>query len=181
MFLRVLIIIILLLHTTYAKEDYIFVIIPKTQNSSFFKEVEKGCESEIKKLTNVKYIFHGADTTNPIEQVKIIEYYIKQRVDGIAISVIDSQYLIKSNVFEKAKQANVPIITFDSDISSEASSQRLAYIGTDNFEFGKRMGETLKKLRPQGGTLCIQSGWKNSKKSSKTYRWNSVYFTWQYF
>ena len=35
---------------------------------------------------------------------------------------------------------------------------RFAYIGTDNFELGKSLGEQLKKLRPNGGTLIMHSG-----------------------
>ena len=39
---------------------------------------------------------------------------------------------------------------------------RLAYVGTDNFEFGRALGEEIKKRRPNGGKLCIQTGHRNS-------------------
>ena len=39
---------------------------------------------------------------------------------------------------------------------------RAAFIGTNNFEFGKLLGEQVKRLRPNGGKLCIQTGHQNS-------------------
>ena len=35
---------------------------------------------------------------------------------------------------------------------------RVTFIGTDNYQFGAKLAELTKQLKPQGGTVCIQSG-----------------------
>jgi ribose transport system substrate-binding protein len=68
------------------------------------------------------------------------------------------------NGLQKAKKKGIPVITFDSDFDSSTLDKyenlRLAYIGSDNLAFGKALGEQVKKLRPNGGKLCIQSAHK---------------------
>jgi ribose transport system substrate-binding protein len=94
-------------------------------------------------------------------QDQVINQLIDEGVDGIAVAVTQSKYLV-NNSLKRAKEAGIPIITYDSDfdasINEDPNNIRLAYIGTDNFELGKSLGEELKKLRPNGGTLIMQSG-----------------------
>jgi ribose transport system substrate-binding protein len=63
---------------------------------------------------------------------------------------------------QQAKEAGIPIITYDSDFDGITLQNykdiRLAYVGTNNFELGLAFGEQLKKLRPEGGKLLIQTG-----------------------
>lgn len=146
--------------------NYVFALVPKNINSSFFMQASLGCSKAAKEL-NVKCVYIGSEEANPRSQVKTIEDLIEQKVDGIAVSVIDSNHLIKSGVLQKAQKQNIPIITFDSDLSDiilkKYPNIRKSYIGTNNFEFGQELGKALIELRPKGGSLCIQSGWKNSK------------------
>jgi len=145
---------------------YRFAIVPKNTNSPFFSQVEQGCKKVAKELGNVECLYVGKGEANPRYQVKILENLIKSKVDGISISVIDSNYFIKTGILKKIKDANIPLITFDSDLSKDVLKKypnlRLAYIGTNNFKFGKELGKALLKQRPNGATFCIQSGWKNS-------------------
>lgn len=145
---------------------YKFAVIPKNTNSSFFKEAKLGCKKAAKDLGNVECIYIGKDEANPRYQLKIIEDLITMGIDGISISIIRSDFLEENKIFEKLLHANIPLITFDSDISEDLLIKypniRLSYIGTDNFEFGKKLGETLVSVRPQGGSVCIQSGWEHS-------------------
>ncbi len=52
-----------------------------------------------------------------------------------------------------AKKTNV--ITFDSDC---AKSNRILYIGTNNFEAGKTLGAEIVKLLPNGGKMAVFVG-----------------------
>ncbi len=94
-------------------------------------------------------------------QDKLIKELINEGVDGIAVAVTQAKYLAGSSILE-ARKAGIPIITYDSDFDAPTLQKnknlRLAYIGTNNFEFGKALGEQLKKHRPNGGTLIIQTG-----------------------
>jgi ribose transport system substrate-binding protein len=56
---------------------------------------------------------------------------------------------------EAATAAGIPVITFDSDAPG---SKRIAYIGTNNKDFGLALGNQLLKLRPDGGKYAMVSG-----------------------
>jgi ribose transport system substrate-binding protein len=86
---------------------------------------------------------------------------INEGIDGIAVAVTNSAFLARGSI-QKAIAAGIPIITYDSDFNAPEKEKyknlSLAYIGTDNFIFGHALGEELKKLRPEGGKLLIQTG-----------------------
>ena len=148
------------------EKKFRFAVIPKNTNSNFFEQVNLGCQKAANELENVECLYIGEKEANPRYQLKIIEDLITLGIDGIAISIIHSDFLEKNGIFEKLEKANIPLITFDSDLSADTikkyPKRRLSYIGTNNFEFGKELGRALVKARPQGGSVCIQSGWESS-------------------
>jgi ribose transport system substrate-binding protein len=81
-------------------------------------------------------------------QKRLIEDALAKGVDGIALSCINGE--ASKPLIEQVLAKNVPIITFDSD---STGSRRLAYIGTNNYNAGKKAGEATVKLLPNGGKL----------------------------
>ena len=63
-----------------------------------------------------------------------------------------------ARILKLAKAANIPVVTFDTDVLPEDAGLRSTYIGTDNYEFGKVLGEKVLESKKKGGTVCIQSG-----------------------
>jgi ribose transport system substrate-binding protein len=59
---------------------------------------------------------------------------------------------------QAAKEANIPVLTWDSDTLPENKDLRLAYIGTHNYEIGVNLAKIAQTIKPNGGTICIQSG-----------------------
>jgi ribose transport system substrate-binding protein len=57
-----------------------------------------------------------------------------------------------------AKAAKIPVLTWDSDVLPENKDLRVAYVGTHNYEIGVNLAKLAMKVKPKGGTLCIQSG-----------------------
>lgn len=141
-------------------KDLRFAVVPKFYGV-FFDQSKQGCQQAAKTLEGVECIYRGPEIADVRIQDKIITQLIKEKVDGIAVAVTQSNFLARSSM-QKAKRAGIPIVTYDSDFDSNTlkkySDLRLAYIGTDNFELGKALAEELKKLRPNGGSLIIQSG-----------------------
>jgi len=135
-------------------------VVPKF-HSVFFDQSKAGCIDAAAQIKGVECLYRGPDISNVRMQDQVINQLIDEGVDGIAIAVTQSNYLVK-NSLKRAKEAGIPIITYDSDVDTstneDSSHLRLAYIGTDNFELGKILGEELKKIRPNGGTLIMQSG-----------------------
>merc|ERR1712166_402458 len=139
------------------KTSFVFAVVSKSINIPFFDDVKKGCEARAATIVrstsnnvNVECLYTGPiEQDDPIEQAKIIENLIlnnnngngnntKKVVDGIAFSVIDSN--VAYNLTVMAQNANIPIITFDSDAPLR---KRIAYIGTDNIQLGNELANTL--------------------------------------
>jgi ribose transport system substrate-binding protein len=110
------------------------------------------CEAGAKKASqefDVDLLFRQPEKLDAAIQTPIIEAWVKQGVNGIAISVIDpsgqAQDLIR---FAK----KVPIVTMDND--AEGTGRR-CYIGVDNREAGRAVGRLVKKVLPNGGTIAM--------------------------
>jgi ribose transport system substrate-binding protein len=126
-------------------QSYKFVIVPKAMNNPFFDFARDGCEKRAKELGNIECVYKGPVEHEPATQAQIIQDFVTQKVDGLAMT--------KS--IEAATAAGIPVITFDADAPG---SKRIAYIGTNNKEFGVALGKQLLKLRPDGGKYAMISG-----------------------
>ena len=137
-----------------------FAVVPKFY-SVFFDQSGIGCKDAAAQIEGVKCIYRGPEVANVRVQDQLINQLIDEGIDGIAVAITQSKFLIE-NSLKRAKKAGIPVITYDSDfddsIKEKPEDFRLAYIGTNNFELGKSLGEQLKKLRPTGGTLIMQTG-----------------------
>ena len=123
-----------------------------TNNSSeFWKIAAKGLEKANKEL-GITVDLKMPDPGKPEQQRKIIEDLISQGYHGFAISLISPADQARD--IDKAT-AKLNVITHDSD---GPQSKRLVYIGTNNFEAGKVLGENLKKILPDGGKVAAFVG-----------------------
>jgi ribose transport system substrate-binding protein len=98
----------------------------------------------------------NAETLMPAEgisdQKRIVEDLLTRGVDGIAISPIDptNQTDLINQASKRAK-----VITHDSDAPQ---SERLLYIGMDNYKAGRLCGEIVKEALPKGGSIMLFFG-----------------------
>ncbi|WCQ90537.1 MULTISPECIES: substrate-binding domain-containing protein [Sorangium] len=90
--------------------------------------------------------------STPTEQNQILESLASQGYDAVGVSVLapDDQVTVLNKVAEK-----VELITFDSDAPK---SNRLLYIGTNNYEADKVLGNEIVKLLPNGGKMAAFVG-----------------------
>ena len=141
-------------------KDLRFAVVPKFYGV-FFDQSKNGCQDAASQIEGIECVYRGPEKASVRIQDQIIEQLINEGIDGIAVAVTHSKFLAEHSL-QKAKKAGIPVITYDSDFNAPTLEKykdlRLAYIGTDNFEFGRALGEELKKLRPNGGTLIIQTG-----------------------
>jgi ribose transport system substrate-binding protein len=136
-----------------ADKTYDFAIVPKSLNNPYFDLARDGCMAEAKKLGDVKCTYTGPVTQDAAAQVQTVEDLITRGVDGIAISVADEGSI--QRVIARARQAGIPVITFDADAPKSA---RQVYVGTDNLALGKALAEQLIKAHPTPGSYAIISG-----------------------
>jgi ribose transport system substrate-binding protein len=86
------------------------------------------------------------------DQKRIIEDLLIRGVDGIALSPIDSA---NQASFINEAAAQTKLITQDSDAPT---TNRLAYVGMDNYLAGRMVGQMIREALPTGGKLAIVVG-----------------------
>ena len=141
-----------------AEAKYIFALVPKNMNNPFFDQARDGCkkaEAESKGAFECMYIGPGEHGGGE-EQVQILQDLVAKKVDGIAVS--PSNAAAAAVALQAAKDAGIPVLTWDSDLLPDNKGLRAAYIGTHNYEIGVNLAKLAMQIKPKGGTVCIQSG-----------------------
>ena len=141
-----------------AKDSYTFALVPKNMNNPFFDQARDGCkkaETESNGKITCMYIGPGEHGGGE-EQVQVVNDLIAKHVDGIAVSPANAAAMGKA--LKKAKAEGIPVLTWDSDLLPKDQGERAAYIGTHNYEIGVNIAKIVEKIKPKGGTICIQSG-----------------------
>ena len=137
---------------------YVFALVPKNMNNPFFDQARDGCkkaEAESKGAFECMYIGPGEHGGGD-EEVAIVQDLVAKKVDGIAVS--PSNAAAMAVAAQAAKDAGIPMLTWDSDLLPENKGLRVAYIGTHNYEIGTNLGKLAMAVKPKGGKICIQSG-----------------------
>ncbi len=151
------------------KKVYRLGFITKDSNVTFFKKIKIGCKQRAKELGNVECIFAKMRAGNPHLQERAIKDLVKQGIDGLAFSVINSDFSRKS--FQSYVPKGLPTITIDADFSKDSLKMnpelRQAYIGTDNSLLGKMLGKLVLSDDPPNKNLCILSGHRYSDNLNK--------------
>jgi ribose transport system substrate-binding protein len=143
---------------TGAEAKFTFALVPKNMNNPFFDQARDGCkkaEAESNGAFECMYIGPGEHGGGD-EQVTIVQDLVAKKVDGIAVS--PSNAAAMAVALQAAKEAGIPVLTWDSDLLPENKDLRVAYIGTHNYEIGTNLAKLIKSIKPNGGTVCIQSG-----------------------
>jgi len=121
------------------------------QVADFWNIAEVGCIDAGKDF-NVDVDVRMPAEATVVEQKRILEDLLTSGVDGIAISVLDSEN--ERDLLNRAA-AKVPLITHDADAPR---TDRLLYIGMDNYKAGRMCGELVKQALPDGGEVMLFIG-----------------------
>lgn len=93
------------------------------------------------------------DSSRTQKLIEMMQEAIDQKVDGIAVAALDPDMFDQKAA--EAMEAGIKIVTYDTDIRNH--DNRLSYIGTNNYEAGKKLGkkgaEDLKKRGITKGSL----------------------------
>ena len=120
----------------------------------FFDAIGEGADAQVEAMgIKAKVIKEGAQNGDVSQQIQIMEDLITQKVDGIAIGPSDSDAL--TPYIDKAVDAGIPVLCFDTDAPD---SKRIGFVGTDNYEAGRAIGEELGKALNGKGTVICETG-----------------------
>src|SRR6476659_8473093 len=139
-------------------KKYVFALVPKNMNNPFFDQARDGCKKAEKELNGaIECLYIGpGEHGGGDEQVQIVNDLIAKKVDGIAVS--PSNAAAMDRALDKAKAAGIPVLTWDSDLLDKDKALRVAYVGTKIYDIGVNIAKAVQALKPNGGTICIQSG-----------------------
>jgi ribose transport system substrate-binding protein len=115
-----------------------------------FNYAKIGAERKAKELGDVDILWNAPTNPDQLKQKEVLESYITQRVDGIAISSLNGDFLTET--IDRAIAAGIPVVTWDSDAPK---SQRVAFYGVDDFASGRIMGEQAIRLLNGKGKIAI--------------------------
>src|SRR5687767_8096312 len=127
-----------------------FAVIPKALDITGFSYAKMGAERAAEELGTVQIEWRASETADQLRQKEILESFITQRVDGIAISTLNGDFLTET--INRAVDAGIPVVTWDSDAPK---SKRMAFYGVDDYASGKIMGEQAIKLLNGKGTVAM--------------------------
>jgi ribose transport system substrate-binding protein len=129
-----------------------FAIIPKSLDIPVFNYAKMGAERAAQEFGDVEVLWNAPASADQLKQKEILESYITQRVDGIAISALNGGFLTET--INRAIDAGIPVTTWDSDAPA---SKRMAFYGVDDLASGRIMGEQAIALLNGKGKVAVIS------------------------
>jgi len=127
-----------------------FAIIPKALDITVFNYAKIGAEREAAARGNIEVLWNAPASADQLKQKEILESYITQRVDGIAISALNGDFL--TDTINRAIDSGIPVVTWDSDAPK---SKRMAFYGVDDIASGRIMGEEAVRMLGGKGKVAI--------------------------
>lgn len=113
-------------------------VIPKGTTHEFWKSVHAGAEQAGKEL-GVEIIWKGSLKEDDRDsQIKVVEDFIAERVDGIVLAPLDDRALAPPVI--EAQGAGIPVLIFDSNLRDV---EVVSFVGTDNSHAGELGGNYL--------------------------------------
>jgi ribose transport system substrate-binding protein len=134
----------------------VFALAGKSTDENFLA-AWRACDEEARRHGDRCILVGGEAPSNFRLQNSAIVDALAQPLAGLAVSVTRSEYLAGS-ALALARQKQIPVVTFDSDLNEDQRWLRRSFIGPDNLEVGRRLGEFARKSHPNGGTVCLMSG-----------------------
>lgn len=130
-------------------DQYVFGYTSMTQNNPFFQVLEEAIREKVE-ANGDKLI-----TMNPAMDVELqinqIEDLISQGIDAIFLNPVDWEGIRPALVM--LEEAEIPIINYDTEVKD--FDYVTAYVGSDNKNAGRVVGEDLVKRFPDGGNIVI--------------------------
>ncbi len=118
----------------------------------YWEVVKKGAEDAGREL-NVKVTVFLPQKEDIPKQVETVETWISMGFKGMAIAPSDPEALVSP--INSAMERNIPVLTIDTD---SPNSNRICYIGTDNYTAGKVAGEKMAEILGGKGKVAIATG-----------------------
>ena len=144
---------------TMAQGKKTLAVVVKGLDNPFFTVLGNGCKKWNTDHPDSEYtcLYTGpALSSDEAGEVQLVaDLLARPDVAGIAISPSNAPAMA---AMLREKAPKIPIITIDADLLPEHKALRKTYLGTANYQMGVKMAEHLNRLKPNGGSICLQLG-----------------------
>jgi ribose transport system substrate-binding protein len=128
-------------------------VIPKGTSHSFWKSVEAGARRASDEL-GVEMIWKGPlKEDDRAEQIKVVEQFISEGVNGIVLAPLDDQALVRP--VRAAHDKKIPVVIFDSGLKAEVGKDFISFVATDNLQGGVIGGTELARILGNKGKVVL--------------------------
>lgn len=136
-------------------------LIMKSLANEFFKTMADGATAYQKeKSADFDLIVNGIrNETDLAQQVALVEQMVARGVDAIVIAPADSKALVPA--LKRAQDTGITVINIDNQLDREVLAETgasIPFVGPDNREGARLVGEALAKNLPAGSKVAILEG-----------------------
>jgi len=133
----------------YHQPEERYILVASNTNLPYWQEAEAGLDDAAKQM-GVKAELTGPTNFSPNDELTAFQQAVAQKPSGILISV-SSPDLFKTPINEAVLQG-IPVICVDADAPG---SNRILFVGTDNFRAGQESGKRMADILVGQGKLAI--------------------------
>ena len=132
---------------------YRIAVVPKGTNHMFWKTIHAGAIKAAQE-ESVEIIWKGPLVESDREgQIKVVENFITQQVDALALAPLDDQAMIRP--VKEAHQEGIKVVIWDSGLDPSADEYFDSFVATDNFAAGEKCGKKLAELLGGKGNVLL--------------------------
>ncbi|WP_078434893.1 autoinducer 2 ABC transporter substrate-binding protein [Metabacillus halosaccharovorans] len=151
-------------------QDYTIAIVPKVTGIPYFNAVEEGAVEAGYDL-DVNVIYSGPLIADWKQQETIVNHYIEQNVDLIAVSANDPEKL--GPVLKKASLKGIRVITWDSDTNKHYREMFINMV--DPEVLGRHIMDTLSSRVNEQGSYAIITGASDAANLNEWIEWMKLH------
>lgn len=118
-----------------AKREYYCIAV--STSLSYWADAKAGFDERVKQL-GVTGQFTGPTNADAQKQAEQFDQIVAKKPSGIIVAPANAAALAPS--IDRAVAAGIPVITMDTD---SPTSKRYCYVGTNNYESGRKVGEVI--------------------------------------
>ena len=133
----------------YHQPNERYVLVAANIDLPYWQEAGAGL-TDIGETAGVKVDFVGPSTFSPADELTAFQQAVAQHPSGILVSVTDPK-LFKDPI-DHAILQGIPVICIDADAPE---SNRVLFIGTDNFRAGQESGKRMAELLGGQGRVAV--------------------------
>lgn len=134
------------------KKAYKFVFVNHVTTNEFFTPCIYGIQDACA-FFGTSYQWTGSQNSVVSEMVSAMQTAIAQKVDGIAVCLIDARAFDQPT--SNALAAGIPVIAYNADVPKGSPNKRLAYVGQPLYQSGYNIANRWLKMVPKGGHVML--------------------------